>query len=151
MRAVIQRVSWAELYIRSKLYAAIGKGMYVLVGVGQSDAQEDAAWLANKLLRMRIFENNLGLMDLSVQDLGLEILVVSQFTLYASTKKGNRPGFTASAPPEAAVKLYDNFVDCLRQYYRSDKIKTGAFGEYMSIKSENQGPVTIYIDTKNKE
>lgn len=150
MRAVIQRCKKVELFIDNKMHSSIGTGLLVLLGVGNEDNIADIEWLAGKISRLRIFSDAEGKMNLSVQDITGEILVVSQFTLFASTKKGNRPSYIDSAPPEKAIPLYENFIDMLKQE-SGVNIETGVFGADMSIDLINDGPVTIIIDSKSKE
>jgi len=150
MRAVIQRVSKASVTIDNKVFSKIDKGLLILLGVGTDDNEEDIQWLAKKIANMRLFPNEKGNLDLSVVDLNAEILVISQFTLFASTKKGNRPSFLNSAKPEVAEPLYEKFVSELQKLI--DKpLKTGVFGADMKVDLLNDGPVTICMDTKNKE
>lgn len=150
MRAVIQRVSKASVVISGNTVAAIQNGLLVLLGIEEEDSQTDIDWLSRKIARMRIFSDEEGLMNKSLQDIGGEVIVVSQFTLFASTKKGNRPGFTRSAKPNIAIPLYKSFVDCLENDL-GKKVQTGEFGADMKIELLNDGPVTICIDSKNKE
>lgn len=150
MRAVIQRCKKVELFIDNKMHSSIGTGLLVLLGVGNEDNIADIEWLAGKISRLRIFSDAEGKMNLSVQDIAGEILVVSQFTLFASTKKGNRPSYIDSAPPEKAIPLYENFIDMLKQE-SGVNVETGVFGADMSIDLINDGPVTIIIDSKSKE
>ena len=150
MRAVIQRVSLASVTIDQKQHAAIGPGLLVLVGFEQADGEEDVEWLAGKIARLRIFNDASGVMNLSVQETGGELLVVSQFTLHASTKKGNRPSYIRAAGPEIAVPIYENFLRALeRESGRS--VQRGEFGADMKVAMVNDGPVTILIDSKNRE
>ncbi len=150
MRVLVQRVSQAKVRIEGSITAEIGFGLMVLVGVHQGDTKDDAEWLAAKLANLRIFSDEKGLMNLSVQDIEGEILVVSQFTLHASYKKGNRPSFIEAARPEQAIPLYEHFVESVRE--RSSRpVKTGQFGADMDIEIHNQGPVTLIMDTRNKE
>lgn len=148
MRAVIQRVNTANVSINQQIKAKIKKGLVVLVAFEAEDQSEDLEWLAQKIINLRIFADKAGKMNLSVQDIAGELLVVSQFTLFASTKKGNRPSFLRSAKPAIAIPLYEKFVALL-----STKIstQTGTFGADMQINLCNDGPVTIIIDTKDKE
>ncbi|NIK73553.1 D-tyrosyl-tRNA(Tyr) deacylase [Thermonema lapsum] len=149
MIAVIQRVLEASVTIEGKQYSKIGKGLLVLLGVGQSDTSEDVDWLAKKLVNMRIFEDEEGKMNRSLIDAQGELLVVSQFTLHASTKKGNRPSFIEAAPPDLAIPLYESFVaQCAA--LMAKEVKTGVFGADMKVALVNDGPVTIIVDTKNK-
>lgn len=150
MRAVIQRCKKVELFIDKKMHSSIGTGLLVLLGVGNEDNIADIEWLAGKISRLRIFSDAEGKMNLSVQDIAGEILVVSQFTLFASTKKGNRPSYIDSAPPEKAIPLYENFIDMLKQE-SGVNVETGVFGADMSIDLINDGPATIIIDSKSKE
>lgn len=150
MRAVIQRVSKASVTIAENKVADIDKGLLVLLGIEEVDTEEDIQWLSGKIARIRIFADENGLMNKSVQDIQGDIIVVSQFTLFASTKKGNRPGFTRSAKPAIAIPLYEAFVKQLG-LITGKEIQTGEFGADMQIELVNDGPVTICIDTKNKE
>lgn len=150
MRSVIQRVSEASVTVDGKVTAEIGSGLLVLLGVEEADTVQDAEWLASKISGLRIFNDGDGVMNLSVMDTGGDIIVVSQFTLHAMTKKGNRPSYIKAARPETAVPLYETFVEKLRQ--RSGRnVGTGIFGADMKVKLLNDGPVTILIDTQNKE
>ena len=150
MRAVIQRVTEASVIINGIEKAAIGKGLLVLVGIEDSDNLGDMEWLSGKIVRLRIFGDENQLMNLSVQEVDGHILAVSQFTLHASTKKGNRPSFIKASKPEIAVPLYEAF---LRQLSADlgKQVKSGEFGADMKVSLVNDGPVTIIIDTKNKE
>jgi len=150
MRAVIQRVSEASVTIAGQVKSAIGRGLLVLVGVEDADTPEDAEWLAGKLVRLRIFADDAGLMNRSVQDVGGEILVVSQFTLFASTQKGNRPSYLRAARPEVAIPKYEAFVAQLTKEL-GKPVATGEFGADMKVALLNDGPVTIVIDTKARE
>lgn len=150
MRAVIQRVSEASVAIDGTVKGSIGKGLLVLLAVEDADGREDINWLCGKIVRLRIFNDDQGLMNLSIQDVGGEILVISQFTLFASTKKGNRPSYTRSAKPEIAIPLYEQFVNELSAQL-GKPVATGEFGAYMRVALVNDGPVTITIDTKDKE
>lgn len=150
MRAVIQRVRSCSVEIDGKTHASIVAGLLVLLGIENADTAEDVQWLAQKIINLRIFSDPEGLMNLSVADINGEILVVSQFTLFASTKKGNRPSFIRSARPEFAIPLYELFIQQLQQLSKSI-IRTGEFGADMQVHLINDGPVTITIDTKNKE
>jgi D-tyrosyl-tRNA(Tyr) deacylase len=150
MRAVIQRVSEASVYIDGNVHAAIGMGFMILLGVEETDDQEDVDWLAQKISGLRVFSDAQGLMNINIQDAGGEILVVSQFTLYASTKKGNRPSFIRSAKPDIAIPLYNLFTETLGRL-TGKPVRTGIFGADMQVQLVNDGPVTILIDTKNKE
>jgi D-tyrosyl-tRNA(Tyr) deacylase len=150
MRAVVQRVSSASVAISGEAKAGIGAGLVVLVAVEEADGSEDIEWLAGKIVRLRIFNDEQGLMNRSVQEVGGEILAVSQFTLFASTKKGNRPSYIRSAKPEVAIPLYEKFVARLAAEF-SGSIHTGEFGANMKVALVNDGPVTIVIDTKARE
>jgi len=150
MKAVIQRVSSASVTIDSKIVAEIQNGLLVLIGIEDADNQEDIDWLASKIANIRIFGDENDVMNLSVKDIDGEIIVVSQFTLQALTKKGNRPSYIKAAKPEVAIPLYENFVQRLEKEL-DKKVQTGIFGADMKVALLNDGPVTIIIDTKNKE
>ena len=150
MRAVIQRVSEASVKINQNLKGKIGVGLLVFVGFEEADTDEDIEWLAGKIVRLRIFNDEKGVMNLSVQEVDGEILLISQFTLHASTKKGNRPSYIKAAKPEIANSLYEKFIFQLEKEL-GKKIQTGEFGADMKVSLINDGPVTIIIDTKNKE
>lgn len=150
MRLVIQRVSSACVIANGHLSGSIEKGLLVLVGFEAADDDTDIAWMASKLVQMRIFSDNNGLMNLSVQDVNGDILLISQFTLHASTKKGNRPSFIAAARPDQALALYESFVEHVEKLL-AKKVFTGVFGADMQVRLENDGPVTIFIDSKNKQ
>ena len=150
MRAVIQRVSSASVTIDGQVKSSIGKGLLVLLGVGYEDGQEDIDWLVKKISGLRIFDDEAGVMNRSVVDVGGEALVVSQFTLMASTKKGNRPSYIHAAGHEIAVPLYESFCVALSEAV-GKPVGTGEFGADMKVSLVNDGPVTICIDTKNKE
>jgi D-tyrosyl-tRNA(Tyr) deacylase len=150
MRFVIQRVSEASVKIDGAIYSEIQKGFLVLVGVEELDTKEDAEWLCNKLVGLRIFGDADDKMNLSLQDINGNILLVSQFTLFASTKKGNRPSFIKSAKPEIAIPLYEYCIQQLSQLINKP-IKTGQFGADMKVSLINDGPVTILMDSKNRE
>lgn len=150
MRVVIQRVSFANVNVESKLISEIGNGMLLLLGIETEDNYEDVDWIVNKISSMRIFNDDLGKMNLSVKDVGGEMLVISQFTLHASTKKGNRPSFLNAARPEQAVPLYENFIQLLSSI-SGTSVKSGIFGADMKVNLINDGPVTIIIDSKNRE
>lgn len=150
MRVVIQRVSEAAVAIEGEERRAIGRGLLVLLGVEEADTEEDTDWLVSKIIRMRIFPDAEGRMNQSVQDCEGEILVISQFTLFASTKKGNRPGFTRAARPATAIPHYENFVKKLRAL-SGRPVKTGTFGADMKVSLTNDGPVTIVIDSRARE
>ncbi|HEY0552592.1 MAG TPA: D-aminoacyl-tRNA deacylase [Verrucomicrobiae bacterium] len=150
MRAVAQRVSSASVTIASAVTAQIAQGLLVLVALEEADTAEDVEWLAGKLVRLRIFNDDQGVMNRSVQEVTGEILVVSQFTLFASTKKGNRPSYIRSAKPEIAIPLYEQFVARLAVEL-GRPIRTGEFGADMKVALVNDGPVTILMDTKARE
>ncbi len=150
MRVVIQRVANASVRVEGKIISTIGKGLLVLAGFEETDGIEDFEWISSKLIQLRIFPDENGVMNLSVRDSEGEIMVVSQFTLHASTKKGNRPSYIKASKPELAEKQYENFVEILQNKYISP-IQCGQFGADMKIEFINDGPVTICIDSKNKE
>lgn len=148
MRAVIQRVSSASVTIDGAVKSSIGQGLLVLLGIGHEDGQEDIAWLVKKISGLRIFDDDSGVMNRSVMDVGGEVLVVSQFTLMASTKKGNRPSYIGAAGHELAIPLYEQFCAALSSAV-GRPVGTGEFGADMKVALVNDGPVTIFIDTKN--
>lgn len=150
MRAVIQRVSYARLFIDDEVYSKINKGLLILIGVENNDRINDIKWLAKKICEMRIFSDSNKKLNLSVRDILGEVMVVSQFTLLASTKKGNRPSYIKALKPKEAIKVYNNFIAELEKTFMK-KIKTGLFGMEMKIELKNDGPVTIIIDSKNKD
>ncbi len=150
MRAVIQRVSSASVSIEGKTFSEIGKGFVILLGIEDADTGEDVEWLAQKIAGLRVFSDAEGLMNINISDAGGEFLVVSQFTLFASTRKGNRPSFIRSAKPDTAVPLYQAFIKSLTDI-TGKTIRTGIFGADMQVALVNDGPVTILIDTKIKE
>ena len=150
MKAVIQRVSSASVTIDSKIVAEIQKGLLVLVGIEDADNQEDSNWLSQKIANLRIFGDENDVMNLSVKETNGDIIVVSQFTLQASTKKGNRPSYIKAAKPEVAIPIYEDFVLQLEKEL-GKKVQTGIFGADMKVALLNDGPVTIIIDSKNKE
>lgn len=150
MRAVIQRVSSASVTIAGQTRASIGAGLLVLAGIEETDTPEDIEWLSGKIARLRIFNDQQGVMNRSVQDAGGDVLVVSQFTLHASTRKGNRPSYIRAARPEVAIPLYESFVQKLTADV-GRPVRTGEFGADMQIALVNDGPVTILIDTKVRE
>jgi D-tyrosyl-tRNA(Tyr) deacylase len=149
MRAVIQRVSEASVSVSGVVCGQINQGLMILIGVEESDDQEDVNWLTQKIAGLRIFTDAEGKMNESVQDIKGEVLVVSQFTLHASTKKGTRPSFIRAARPEHAIPLYETFVAAMSERLGSP-VATGEFGADMQVRLTNDGPVTIWIDTKNK-
>ncbi len=150
MRTVIQRVSHATVRVDGKVVADIQKGLLVLLGIEEEDTQEDIDWLVNKIVNLRIFGDENHVMNLSIKDIGGEIIAVSQFTLHASTKKGNRPSYIKAAKPAIAIPLYDDFVHTL-ELILEKKVQTGIFGADMKVALLNDGPVTIIMDSKNKE
>jgi len=150
MKAVLQRVSEASVTIDSEKVAAIQSGLLILVGIEDADTQEDIDWLAAKIAKLRIFSDKDGVMNVSIQENGGDIIVVSQFTLHALTKKGNRPSYIKAARPDVAIPLYEAFTAQMEQEI-GKKIQTGRFGADMKVALINDGPVTIIIDTKNKE
>jgi D-tyrosyl-tRNA(Tyr) deacylase len=150
MRAVIQRVSRATVTIENRLKSEIGRGLLVLIGFEESDNDTDIEWLCNKIVQLRIFNDCNEVMNLSVQDIGGDILIVSQFTLHAKTRKGNRPSYIRAARPEIAIPLYNGFKSTLSRLM-GKVIGSGEFGAMMQIELINDGPVTIIIDTKEKE
>lgn len=150
MRVVIQRVSQASVSIHKEVKSKIGPGLLILLGIEEADAQDDIDWLCSKIARLRIFRDDMGVMNLSVNDVDGEIMVVSQFTLHASTKKGNRPSYIKAAKPDIAIPLYEKFVKKLGEE-TGQPAQTGEFGAMMDVSLINDGPVTIIIDSKNKE
>jgi len=150
MRAVIQRVKHASCTVNNEITGQINHGFMVLLGIEDNDTDEDLIWLAQKIANMRVFSDENGLMNKSLEDVQGNILLISQFTLFAATKKGNRPGFTRSARPEYAIPLYEKMIVELAKLTKT-KIQTGVFGADMQISLVNDGPVTIIIDTKAKE
>ena len=149
MRVVIQRVSEASVTIDNKQHATIEQGLLILLGITHEDTQEDIDWLVGKIIGMRIFSDQEDKMNLSIQDIDGELLVISQFTLFANTKKGNRPSYIDAARPEVAVPLYETFLSTLSRK-RNKEIKSGVFGADMKVALVNDGPVTIIIDSKNR-
>lgn len=150
MKVIIQRVSSASVTIDSKIVADIQKGLLVLVGIEDADTQEDIEWLTGKITQLRIFGDENDVMNLSVQDVDGDIIVVSQFTLHASTKKGNRPSYIKASKPDIAIPIYENFVKSLESKLLK-KVQTGVFGADMKVSLLNDGPVTIIIDSKNRD
>ena len=150
MKAVIQRVSSSSVTIDSKIVAEIQNGLLILVGIEDADNQEDINWLTSKIANLRIFPNENHIMNLSVKDCDGDIIIVSQFTLHAATKKGNRPSYIKASKPEIAIPLYENFIAQM-ELEVGKKVQTGQFGADMKVALVNDGPVTIIIDTKNKE
>ena len=150
MRAVIQRVSRASVTVDGQVVSAIGQGLLVLLGIEDADGKEDTEWLSQKITNLRIFNDEHGVMNRSVLDVGGDIIVVSQFTLHAQTKKGNRPSYIKASKPDVAFPIYEAFVQKMEQDM-GKKIGTGIFGADMKVELLNDGPVTITMDTKNKE
>ena len=150
MRTVIQRVTKAGVTISDKLKASINNGLLVLVGIEDSDSGDDIEWLSNKIVNLRIFEDENKIPNISIKDINGDILLISQFTLHATTKKGNRPGYIKASKPETAILLYESFIKQLQKDLNKE-IFTGEFGADMKVELLNDGPVTIFIDTKNKE
>ena len=150
MRAVIQRVSKASVSSSPDYFEQIGQGLLVFLGIETNDSHDESVWLANKILNLRIFGDNNGLMNLSIHEIKGEIMIISQFTLHASTRKGNRPSFIRAASPDNALLLYQEFIDSIKSGLNTS-VKIGKFGEHMEISLVNSGPVTIIIDTKMKE
>ena len=150
MRVVIQRVSEASVKVHEEVKSSIKKGLLILIGIEESDDSEDVIWLSKKIAQLRIFSDDKGLMNRSILDINGELLVISQFTLHAKTKKGNRPSYIRSAKPEQAIPLYEEFIIVLEKEI-GKTVKKGQFGSNMQVSLCNDGPVTIYIDTKNKE
>lgn len=150
MLVVIQRVKNAEVIIHEKVHSFISKGLLILVGIEDADGIEDVIWLSNKIVNLRIFDDENGIANLSVKDIKGEVLVVSQFTLHAQTKKGNRPSYIKASKPHLAIPLYEKFIDALKGNL-GQEIPSGVFGAEMQIKLINDGPLTIIIDSKNKD
>ncbi|MEI6456624.1 MAG: D-aminoacyl-tRNA deacylase [bacterium] len=150
MRVVIQRVSSATVEIDHAVVASIGRGLLILLGIEESDINEDIGWLTSKIIRLRIFSDDQGVMNRSVTETGGEILVVSQFTLHASTKKGNRPSYIRAAKPETAIPLYEEFIRTIESDL-GKPVGKGVFGAMMQVTLTNDGPVTIIIDSKDRE
>lgn len=150
MRILIQRVKRSSVSIDNNLKCEIGKGLLILLGIEDSDNNEDIEWLTNKIINLRIFDDEEGVMNRSIKDIDADILVVSQFTLHASTKKGNRPSYIRAAKPEISIPLYEAFCETLKQKLGKD-IGTGEFGADIQVELINDGPVTIWIDSKVKE
>ncbi len=150
MKVVIQRVSQASVTIEEEKVADIKSGLLILLGIEDADSKEDIEWLSGKIINLRIFDDENGVMNRSVNDVSGDVILVSQFTLHASTKKGNRPSYIKAAKPEVAVPLYEEFIAHFEEIF-GKKIQTGRFGADMKVALINDGPVTIVIDTKNKE
>ncbi|GGB70816.1 D-aminoacyl-tRNA deacylase [Flavobacterium suaedae] len=150
MRVVLQRVSEASVTIEGEKVSAINKGLLVLLGIEDADSTEDIEWLTGKITKLRIFGDEEGVMNLSIQDVSGDVIVVSQFTLHAATKKGNRPSYIKAAKPDVAIPLYESFINSMETVL-GKKIQTGRFGADMKVTLVNDGPVTILIDSKNRE
>ncbi|MDD2511641.1 MAG: D-aminoacyl-tRNA deacylase [Proteiniphilum sp.] len=150
MRVLVQRVSHATVQINGEKKSSIGRGLLLFLGIEEEDDYKDIAYLCRKVVQLRIFDDTNGVMNLSVSDIGGELLVVSQFTLHASTKKGNRPSYIRAAKPETAMPLYEQFCKELEQLLQK-QVPTGQFGADMQVEMINDGPVTIWIDSKNRE
>ncbi len=150
MRVIVQRVSFASVKVNEDIIGQIAGGLLVFVGVEEADNENDADWLMNKIRQLRIFNDDNGVMNLSVEEVKGELLIISQFTLYAKTKKGNRPSYIRAAQPEKAKVLYSYFVKRFSDM-AGLKVQTGIFGAHMEVSSVNDGPVTIWMDTQNKE
>ncbi|MFZ4106375.1 D-aminoacyl-tRNA deacylase [Flavobacterium sp.] len=150
MKAVIQRVTQASVTIDSKIVAEIQKGLLVLVGIEDADTNEDILWLTSKIANLRIFGDENQVMNFSLKDVAGDVIIVSQFTLHAATKKGNRPSYIKAAKPDVAIPLYENFIAKM-ELEIGKRVQTGKFGADMKVMLLNNGPVTILIDTKNKE
>lgn len=148
MRTLIQRVREAQVESEGKIIGKIEKGLLVFVAFKQNDTESELDWMANKIIHLRVFPDSGGKLNLALRDVRGEILVVSQFTLYADTQKGNRPSFTASAPPEIAIPLYERFLQILKTIYMG-KIETGKFGAKMQVSLTNEGPVTLMLEREN--
>ena len=150
MRVVIQKVTEASVSIENQIVGSIDKGLLVLVGIEDGDTNEDIAWLSSKIVNLRVFDDANGVMNLSVKEVEGEVLIVSQFTLHASTKKGNRPSYIKAARPEVAIPIYEAFIKQVESLL-GKRVPTGQFGAMMQVSLCNDGPGTILIDTKNKE
>lgn len=150
MKTVIQRVASASVTIDNQIVAHINQGLLVLIGIEDADNQEDIIWLTSKIVNLRIFADANNVMNLSVKDIDGEVIIVSQFTLHAATKKGNRPSYIKASKPEIAIPLYEKFISQFEKEFEK-KVQTGQFGADMKVALINDGPVTIIVDTKNKE
>ena len=150
MKVVIQRVKRASVAINEKVKSEVGNGLLVLVGIEESDDDTDIEWLSNKIVQLRIFDDSNGVMNLSAAETGKEIMIVSQFTLHASTKKGNRPSYIRAAGPDQAAPLYNSFIARTEELL-GRSVSTGVFGAMMEVRLINDGPVTIFIDSRNRE
>jgi D-tyrosyl-tRNA(Tyr) deacylase len=151
MRLVIQRVCSASVEVKKKIIAEIENGLLILAGIEEADTREDIEWLVKKTCQLRIFNDAEGVMNLSIQETGGKIILVSQFTLHASTKKGNRPSYIRAARPETAVPLYEQLIEEFKKVLGNKKVETGIFGADMQVFLVNDGPVTIIVDSKNRE
>lgn len=151
MRLVIQRVSSASVEVEGSVVAEIEKGLLILAGIEEADTREDIDWLVKKATQLRIFNDAEGVINLSVQDIGGKIILVSQFTLHASTKKGNRPSYIRAAAPENAIPMYEDLIGEFRKVLGIKKVETGIFGADMQVHLVNDGPVTIILDSKNRD
>ena len=149
MRALIQRVNYSKVVVQEQVISAIEKGLLVLIGVEDEDTEEDIRWLSNKVSQLRIFDDKEGVMNLSVKDVEGDVMIISQFTLHAKTKKGTRPSYSRAAKPDVSIPMYEKYVKQMETDLAKE-VKTGEFGAYMKIDLENDGPVTIMIDSKNK-
>lgn len=150
MRALIQRVAEASVSIENSVKSQIKKGLLVFVGIEESDNEEDIQWISKKIINLRVFDDENGIMNLSISNLDLEVLIVSQFTLHASTLKGNRPSYIRAAKPDIAIPIYEKFCQYINNEIKQP-VQTGIFGADMQVKLINDGPVTIWIDSKNRE
>lgn len=150
MRVLVQRVNKSSVTINEEVVASIGKGMLILAGFEEADTKDDIDWMAAKLAKLRIFDDSEGVMNLSIQDTDGEVIIVSQFTLHAQTKKGNRPSYIKAAHPERAIPLYEALIAAMENEL-GKPVQTGEFGAEMMVELVNDGPVTIWIDTKHKE
>jgi D-tyrosyl-tRNA(Tyr) deacylase len=150
MRAVLQRTAFASVKVDGNITGSIQKGLLVLIGIEDADAVEDIEWLSSKIVNLRVFDDENGVMNLSVKDVDGDILLISQFTLHANTKKGNRPSYIKASKPDIAIPMYEKMITQLEKDL-GKKIQTGIFGADMKVELLNDGPVTIMIDTKNKE
>lgn len=150
MRVLLQKTEKASVEIEGCIHASMGQGLLVLLGIEEEDDESDIPWLVSKISRLRVFDDEKGVMNLSVQDVRGELMVISQFTLHASTKKGNRPSYIRAARPEHAIPLYERFIKSLEEE-SGCRVCSGSFGAYMKVSLVNDGPVTISIDTKNRE
>lgn len=150
MKIVIQRVLSSKVVVKDEIVGAIEKGILLLIGIVENDTEEDIEWLVKKIVQLRIFDDNSGIMNLSIQDIKGNILVISQFTLHAMTKKGNRPSYIKAAKPEIAIPIYEKFIKKL-ELEMNQKVEKGIFGADMKVQLINDGPVTIIMDSKNRE